>query len=192
VRAHGAWIYLFASVGAGALVGADQGVERAMLAGTGFVGAFLVTAALVTGARRKRRQMLVGLSLAVLAPLAALGLDADREFLPVATLAAVPAMSAIILGKVWGFLSRTTMVVGIAALVMAAPAAAVAGGATLPRSAVLFGLLWVFFCWRTLNVAASLEAGNEWDRRQLRARGLREAAIAAVWTLTVAVFVRIL
>ncbi len=192
VRVHGAWIYLFASVGAGALVGADHGVERPMLAGTGFVGAFLVTAALLTGVRRKGRQILVGLLLAVLAPLAAVGVGAGREFLPIAALAAVPALTATWLGKSWGFLSRTTMVMGIAALAMAAPAAAVAGGASLPRSAVLFGLLWVFFCWRTLRLATALESEHTWDRRQLRARGLREAGIAAVWMLTVAVSLRIL
>ena len=94
MRAHGAWVYLFASVAAGALVGAERGVERAMLVGTGFAGAFLVTAALVTGGRRKGRQVLVGSALAVLTPLAALwlgrlfpfgrfrGYDSLEEFSP--------------------------------------------------------------------------------------------------------------
>ncbi len=191
MRAHGAWIYLFASVAAGALVGAERGLEPAMLVATGFVGAFLVTAAIARGVRRKGRQTLVGASLAALAPLAALWLGAEPSFLVVAAIAALPAVAAVVLAKRLGFLSHAAVVMGIAALAMAAPVTAVAGGATALRSAVLFGLLWSFFCRQSLRVSAALAAGGAWDRKALRARGLREAAITAVWALVVAVSLRI-
>lgn len=191
VRAHAAWIYLFASIASGALVGANHGVEPAMLAGTGFVGAFLVTAAISVGARRKVRQILVGASLAALAPVGALWLDAEPVFLAVAALAVLPAVAAVVLEKTLGFLSPTTLVVGIAALALAAPVAAVAGGASVERGALLFGLLWPFFSWRTLRVAAPLAGGAAWDREELRSRGLREAAIAGGWTVAVALSLRI-
>jgi hypothetical protein len=190
MRAHGAWIYLFASIGAGALVGAQRGVEPAMLVGTGFVGVFLVIAALAAGLQRKGRQILVGASLATLGPLGALGLGAQPAFLMVAALAILPAVSAVVLARKTGPLSPTTLVVGIAALTLSAPVTAVAGGASLQRGAVLFGLLWPFYCWQTLRVAASLPVEAAWDRQVLRARGLREAALAAVWALAVAMGLR--
>ena len=186
VRAHGAWIYLFASVAAGAMVGSHHGVEPAMLVGTGFVGAYLVAAAISFGARRKGRQLLIGASLVVLAPLTALWLDAEPIFLIVAAWAVLPAVTAVALEKTLGFLSRGALVMGIAALTLAAPVVAVAGGASGGRGLLLFGLLWPFFSWRTLGVAAPLAAGATWNRKELRSRGLSEAAIAAVWTFAVA------
>ncbi|MCA9142352.1 MAG: hypothetical protein KDB05_06175 [Planctomycetales bacterium] len=191
LRAHGAWIYLFASVGSGALVGVEQRVEPAMLVGTGFVGAFLVAAAIAVGARRKMRQILVGSSLAILAPLGALYLDAKPEFFIVAALAVVPAVTAIGLQKTIGFLSRPALVVGVAAIVVAAPTVAIAGGISVGRSLLLFALLWPFFSWQTLRVAAPLRIGATWEREKLRSRGLREAGVAAVWTLAVAVLLHI-
>lgn len=187
MRAHGAWIYLFASIASGALVGARHRVEPAMLVGTGFVGAFLVTAAISVGARRKIRQLLLGVTLAILAPLGALWLDAEASFVAIAVLAMLPAVSAVVLEKTLGFLSRPALIAGVASLVMAAPVVAVAGGANVQRGVLLFGLLCSFFSWRTLRVAAPLRAGAAWDRERLRTRGLQEAAIAAVWTLAVAV-----
>jgi|GEM_PF-1176506 len=190
-RAHGAWIYLFSSVAAGAFVGNEHGIESAMLVGTGFVGAFLVVAALSVGVRRKRRQLLTGAGLVVVSPLAALGLSADPVFLRVAGLAALTALAAIYFEKRWGFLSRAALVTGIATLTLAAPVVAAAGGASMGRCVLLFAMLWPFFCWRTLCVAAPLRAGATWDRLQLRARGLQEAAIAAVWTVAVTVLLLI-
>ena len=184
-RAHGAWIYLFASVASGAFVGNEHGIESAMLVGTGFVGAFLVVAALSAGVFRKRRQLLIGACLAAISPLCALGLKADPNFLRVAGLAALMGLAAIMTEKRFGFLSRAALVTGIATLVFAAPVVAAAGGASVRQCVLLFVLLWPFFCWRTLCVAAPLQAGAAWDRVQLRTRGLREAAIAAVWTLAV-------
>ena len=191
-RAHGAWIYLFASVGAGALVGAGERVEPLMLVGTGFVAAFLVAAGLSAGARRHGRQIVAGTALAALAPLTALWLGARPEFLVLAAAAVPIAVAAVVLEKKLGFLSRSALVSGIAALAMAAPVVAAAGGTTVARSALLFGSLWPFYCWRTLRIAAPLRAGAPWDPEKLRARGLREAAIAAVWTLVVAIAWRFL
>ena len=184
-RAHGAWIYLFVSVTAGAIVGTEHGIEPAMLAGTGFIGAFLFVAALSAGARRKRRQLLTGASLAALAPLGALWLNADPSFLGVAALAGLSAVAAMVIEKRLGFLSRAALVSGIATLALAAPVVAAAGGASIGQCTLLFGLLWPFFCWRTLCVAAPLQAGATWDRVKLRTRGLQEAAIAGAWTLAV-------
>ena len=190
MRAHGAWVYLFASVGSGAIVGASFGVERAMLAGTGFVGAFLTTAAISVGARRKRRQMLSGASLAIIAPLLALWFDANPHFLTVAAFAAPVAVAAVLLEKKLGFLSTPALIAGIGAISLAAPVVAVAGGASILRGGLLFGLLWPFYSWRALHVAAPLVAGATWERNELRSQGLREAGIAAMWTLAVALSLR--
>jgi hypothetical protein len=191
LRAHGAWIYLFAAVGAGALVGDDHPVEPALLVGTGFAGVFLMAAALSVGGRRKIRQFLVGASLAILCPLAAFWLHAEPVFLLVAALALVPAAACIVAERKLGFLSKTALITGVAALAMAAPVVASAGGVSWPRTIALFGLLATFFCWRTLRVAAPLQGGGAWNRHQLRTRGLREAAFAAVWTLAVVVALRV-
>ena len=176
MRAHGAWIYLFASIGAGALVGADRGVEfaveRAMLAGTGFVGAFLLFAAIASGVRRKGRQALTGGCLMIFAPLAVLGLGAQPVFLCVAAGAVLPAVSVIVLARQIGPLARLTLVVGIGAITMSAPVTALAGQASGMQCVLLFGLLYSFFCWRTLRVAATLKVEAAWDRQSLKSRGL--------------------
>lgn len=190
IRAHGAWVYLFASVGAGALVGAEQGVEVPMLVGTAFAGGFLVAAAVAAGLKRKGRQVFVGLALIVLAPLIALWLGADRRFLTVAAFAGVPAILALVLEKTRGFLSASAMTTGIAALVMAAPTAAVAGGASVAHSLWLVALLTPVYSWRSLRIAKPLHSGGTWDPVALRARGLREAALAAGWSLSVAFLLR--
>ena len=190
-RAHGAWIYLFASVGAGALVGADDRVEPLMLVGTGFVAAFLVAAGISAGARRHGSQILAGATLALLAPLGALWMGARPAFLLPAAIAVPTAVAAVVLENRRGFLSRAALISGIAALAMAAPVVAAAGGTTVGRGMLLFGCLWPFYCWRTLRVAAPLRAGGTWDREKLREQGLREAAVAAVWTLAVAVTWRV-
>lgn len=191
MRAHGAWIYLFASIASGALVGTQHAVELPMLVGTGFAGAFLVAAAISAGVQQRARQLLLGGSLVALAPLNALWLGAEPGFLVVAACAAVPAIAAIALAKRVGCLARSYLLVGVAAVAMAAPVTAVAGGASFQRAAVLFGLLWAFFSWRTLLVAATVNDQEPWDGQQMKARGLREAAIGAVWTLAVTIVLRI-
>jgi hypothetical protein len=122
--------------------------------------------------------------------MAALWLDAESVFLSVATLALLPAAASIVAERKFGFLSNAALVTGVVSLTMAAPVVAAAGGAGWPQNATLFGLLSVVFCWRTMRVAKPLQAGAAWDRNELRARGLREAAITAVWTLAVVVALR--
>lgn len=185
MRAHGAWIYLFASIASGSLLGSQRAIELPMLVGTGFAGAYLVAAAIFVGVRRRTRQFLLGGSLMVVAPVGALVLGSEPRFLAVAALAALPAAAAVALTTRYGSLATSSLLMGIAAIVMAAPITAVAGGASLQRAALLFGLLASFFSWRTLRVAESLHDQPTWDRTQLKARGLHEAAVGAIWTLAV-------
>jgi len=190
MRAHGAWIYLCTSIAAGALVGANFGVEPAMLVGTSFAGAFLMLAGISVGAWRKRRQVATGLGLAVFATLGALAFHANPQYLLVTGLAAVVALCTVFLARRYGYLAYVTMLFGVAALAMAAPVAAVAGGATIGRAALLFCLLWPVYSWRTFLVATEFTSGN-CTAIQLRARGLREAGVAALWSLVVALALRI-
>jgi hypothetical protein len=185
MRAHGAWVYLFASIASGSLLGSQRAVELPMLVGTGFAGAYLVAAAIFVGVRRRTRQCLLGGSLMAVAPVGALVLGSDPTFIAVAALAALPAAAAVALTRRYGSLATSSLLMGIAAIVMAAPITAVAGGVSLQRAALLFGLLASFFGWRTLRVAASLNGQPTWDRTQLKARGLQEAAVGAIWTLAV-------
>lgn len=190
MRAHGAWIYLFASVGAGTIVGADGGIERMLLVGTGFIGAFQVFSAFAVGTTRNRRQILVGCGWAAFTFLTALAFGAHVDFLAVAAFSIVPAALAIVLAKQVGYLSRSTLASGLAALSLAAPTVAVAGGVSVGRSLLLFLLLWPFFCWRTWRIAAPLRETSAWNRAKLKQQGLREAAYVALWSLAAAIFVR--
>ncbi len=191
MRAHGAWIYLFLSIGAGALVGTFRAVEPALLAGTGFAGAFLVLAAVHVGPRKKLRQLLLGTALTVFAPVLAVWLGAKPVFLFPAALTLLPACTAIVLAKNSGALSPATLVSGIAALTMSAPVTAFAGGSSPLPSAILYIFLWSFFSWRALRIANSLVPGVGWNRELLRIQGLREAALSAIWTLAVALGLRL-
>lgn len=190
MRAHGAWVLLCASVGAGALVATQDANQRALLVGTGVVGGYLLTSAIFVGIRRRLRQAALGAGLTLLAPIGALWLDPSRAFLVPAAIAAM--LSIVALGAVrWrGFLSRSAIFTGTGALVLAAPVAAVGGGATPMQAAVLYGLLWPCFTWRTLRVASSLKNGGRWNGKELRSRGLREAGWAAAWALLVSATAR--
>ena len=190
IRAHGAWVYLFCAVAAGALVGARGRIEPALLVGTGFAGYFLVGAALAHGPRRKLRQLAGGAALGAVAGAGALLTGAQPAFLIVAACAAIPSAAAIVLVRELGSLSRWTLLTGVGALAMAAPAAAAAGGASAGESAVLLLLLWPVFAWRTLEVARPLLGAAHWDAVLLRRRGLREAGFAALWTMAVVVALR--
>jgi hypothetical protein len=192
MQAHGAWVYLFASVASGAFVGSKSGVEPAMLVGTAFAGAYLGAAAFSVGLDRRASQLGIGALTAALATLGALWIGAEPRFLVVASGAAATAVGSVLLARRFGFLSRRALVCGIATLALAAPATAVGGGAEPLRAWALFGLLWPFFCWRTLRIAASLGAGLPWDRDRMRRRGLREAAVAALWAMGSAVALRFL
>lgn len=185
VRAHGAWIYIFVSVAAGSMLGSQRGVEPALLVGTGFVGAYLVTAALVMGVTCKRKQALVGTGLLAAAPLLALAIGADSKFLIPAACAALPALAAVCCARMFGFLSPSAVISGVAALTFAAPTAAMAGGSSPERAALLFGLLFPVFAWRSVRVGNSLSTQASWDSTALRSTGLREAALSALWTLAV-------
>ena len=99
IRAHGAWVYLFTSVGAGAMVGAQRGVETAMLVGTGFAGGLLGAAAVAVGLRGKARQLAIAGAAFLPGPLVALWLGAERGFLLVSACAAVAAFGAVAPGK---------------------------------------------------------------------------------------------
>ncbi len=185
-RAHGAWVYLFASIGGGALVGARAGVEVALLIGTAFTGGFLVTGALLRGPRRSVRQLMTGTLLAAGSPALALALGAERSFLWVGPLGALLALFCVVTARRRGLLSVPALVSGIAALTLASAATALAGGADLGHTALLFGALVFFFAWRSLRIAAPLRrVQGPWPADQLRRQGLREAGLAAVWTLAV-------
>ena len=188
--AHGAWVYLFCCVAAGSLIGSDDGVERPMLVGTAFAGVFMVAAALAVGVWRKWPQVAVGLLVATVGVWLASQLEQDLSFMVIASLAIFPAMATIFLCKTQGFLSPGALVCGVAAVVMAAPVTAVAGGVSPQFSALIFVNLGAFFCWRTLRIAAPLARSGKWDRQELRARGLREAAVSACWTLLVVIAMR--
>ena len=182
-RAHGAWVYLCCAVAAGALAGTGGRIEPALLVGTGFAGCFLAGGALAHGPRRHGRRLVGGLSLAALSGALALLLGAPSLFVLVAAGALVPSAAAIVLAREFGSLARPTLLFGVGALAMAAPAAAVAGGAGARESAVLLLLLWPFYAWRSLEVARPLSNGAPWNVAALRRRGLREAGLAALWTL---------
>jgi hypothetical protein len=187
IRAHGAWVYLFCAVFAGVLVGARGRIEPALMVGTAFAGCFLAGGALAYGARRKWRRLVGGLALATVSGAGALLLGANSLFLVVAVCAAIPTVAAIVLARELGSLSAWTLMAGVGALAMAAPAAAAAGGASLTESALLLMLLWPFYAWRSLEVARPLLESGHWDVVALRRRGLREAWLAALWTVGVVV-----
>jgi len=182
MRSHGAWVVLFASVGAGALVGSRGSLEVGLVAGGAFAGGFLLTAAFAVRWRRKARQALVGAALAAMSAFGALALGAPREFLIPVALAGLVAPFAVLAARRLGMLASTTLVVELGVLALAAPATALAGGARPVEALVLFAALWPFFCWRSLGVARELRGVERWDRNVLRARGLREALYAALWT----------
>lgn len=189
-RAHGSWVYLAVSTGAGALIGTRHGVEAPLLAGTAFAGAYLVASAAVSGWARKKRPTLVGVLVACLAPLAALGLGAPREFLWVFAPALVAGALTVPLAQRRGVLAPGVVALGVLTLGLCAPAAVLAGGAGLARAAAAFALLGLFFTWRSLRMAAWLRGAERWDPELLRGLGLREAAYAAVWGIAVSLVLR--
>jgi len=192
MRAHGAWVYLFAAIGSGTVVGADHGVEIPLLVGTGFIGGFQVMAGIAIGLRQKQRQILIGLLWATVTSLAALWLGANPPFLAIALLAILPGTATILYEQRRGWLATETLVVGVTALAFAAPVVAVAGGTSVARGALLFGLLWPFFFWRTLRIARRLAKDPVWIPEELKRQGLREAVHAALWAIAVGVTLRVI
>lgn len=190
VRVHGAWVYLCVGIAAGALLESGHGVEPAMLVGTGFAGGFLLAGALFVGWRRRQRQLAVGAGLAVLMPLAAWLLTGSASMFWPIFAAGLLSIGGLAAARRYGFLAMPSVVLGTATLAAAAPSAALAGGADVPQAAALFGLLWPFYCWRTLRVAADMGTSHQPDRRRdLRQRGLREAAGTAIWAIASVILV---
>ncbi|MCA9211759.1 MAG: hypothetical protein KDB27_01745 [Planctomycetales bacterium] len=190
-RFHGAWIFLCESVAAGALVGAQFGVEPALLVGTAGAGAFLVIAALSAGFHGRLRQLVTGGMLLVVSSCLALLMAADSRFISIGAIALTLAMITVVFARRRGFLSTPVLALGVAAITMIAPMTAVAGGASLSLAVILFVILWLFFFWRTTRVVTLIADRSAWNAELLRARGLREAAITASFTLIAAVALKI-
>ena len=183
-RAHGAWVCLTLSVAAGTLCADDDRIVPALLAGTAHVGAFQAVGGWLAGPR-ERAALLRGVALALGAPGAALFLGADRGFLAVSALTSIPAAGALLAAHRWGITSASALLLGSAAVAMAGPASAAAGGASLARCSLLVVALGSFFGWRALRVATLMRTSPKW-RGSLRRLGLREAGLAAVWSIGVA------
>ena len=182
-RAHGAWVYLIVSVLAGALSVAGQGFMPALFAGVGYVGIFLLASSVALWPRpRWRRRFASGFLLAAGAPVLALLLDGDPSFFAYALIAAFPAGAAVWFSVRQGFQSPVALCFAVAALVVAAPSAACAGGGSAQVGWMLVLLLTPFFLWRTWSIRSTLTKNKSWTRDQLRKQGMREAGIAVIWT----------
>lgn len=184
-RVHGAWIYLFAAVGAGALLGAEGALVPALLAGTTFAGLFLIASVLAIGRERGKQPLIAGTTLAVLAPTLSIMMGGDPGFLWLVGAAIPPAVLSLVLALGSGWLAPSALACGVFTLILAAPSAARAGGASWSAAAWLFVLLLIFFEWRTLRIAFALRPGSKIDglnAQTMRAQGLREAALTLVWT----------
>ena len=183
LKAHGALVLLAVSIVAGTLTAVRDGPVQALAAGLGFGGVFLCASALATRSSRKRiARLLWGGTLASAAPLLALMMGANPIFLLYGLVAVFPAALSGLLGARYGFRSPGALAFGIAALVVAAPSSACAGGATPLRSWLLLALLAPFFAWRAGRVARLIGAGGAVTRDVLRRQGWREALYAVTWT----------
>lgn len=175
-------MYLVVSILAGALSEVREGFVPALLAGTSFAGVFLLGSACAVPAARRRRRILLGVPLGLVAPLLALAIGADPTFLAYAAVAVFPAGLSAWLAERDGFLSPAALASGVAALGLAAPAAACAGGADVPRTLLLGGLLVPWFLWRTVRLRKRLDTVRAGGRDSLRRAGLREAGLTVAWT----------
>ncbi len=191
LRAHGAWVYLIVSILAGVLTVEVRGFAAALVAGSGFVGVFVLASSLaIVGRRAVRRRFVAGLLLTVGGPLLAVGLGADRSFLIVGLAAIPPALAAARFASTGGFLSPGALVCGVTALVVSAPAAASAGGASLLRALLILAVLAPFYSWRTWRLARKL--GRGWTRERFLRRGLVESAVAVAWAAAAVAVIRVL
>jgi hypothetical protein len=182
-RAHGAWVYLAVSILAGALSVAGQGFLPALLAGLGYAGIFLLASSVALYPKPTwKRRFATGFALAAGAPALALPLHADPNFFAYALVAIFPAGAAVWFGVRRGFQSPVALGFAVAALVVAAPSAACAGGGSAREGWMLGLALTPFFVWRTWRIRVALSENPGWSRAELRRQGLREAAIAVLWT----------
>ena len=182
-RAHGAWVYLLVSVLAGVLSARGNGSIAALFAGLAFVGVFVFVGALAVRPRPWRLRFVSGLALAIAATLAGLLLGADPMFLVYGMVALFPIAASVWFAMQHGFQSAPALAFGVMGLAVAAPAAACAGGTSPGLGFLLLGMLAPFFAWRTWHTRAALRGGEGWDRAKLKRLGLKEALLAATWTI---------
>ncbi len=107
---------------------------------------------------------------------------ANPLFLAYGSIALFPAAGAAWFATREGFQSPPALAFGAAALVVAAPASACAGGAPHELGLLLLALLAPFFAWRTWLTRKALKEQGGWTRAKLRALGWREAVLALTWT----------
>jgi hypothetical protein len=181
-RAHGAWVYLVVSILAGALTSIGQGFLPALLAGIGYAGVFLTASAAALGRGRWHRRFAIGATLALVPPGLALLLGADPAFLAYAPIAAFPAGASGWFAIQRGFQSPLALAFAVAALALAAPSAACAGGTSHTLGWILLGLLVPFFVWRSWRLSVLMKAEKGWTKKRLRRIGLTEAGLAVAWT----------
>ncbi len=185
-RAHGAWVYLLLSMLAGVLSSIGEGALAAAGAGLGYAGVFVAASSFAPKAAATRiRRLGVGLALAILGPALSLVLGAPPFFLSIGMVALAPTLLAGYYGTRQGFQSAPALGFAIAALAVAAPSAACAGGASAWQGLILLALLVPFFAWRSLRLRRLLAAHVVSGRAAIRREGLREALLGAIWTLVV-------
>lgn len=182
-RAHGAWVFLILSVLAGSLTASSGGFLLAILAGLGFGGVFLLaSAAAIRGRRGYLKRAIIGLLFSAFSPILAVALDANPLFLSHGAVAIFPAALSGYFAERYGFQSALTLTFAVAALAVAAPAAACAGGASPLRAWALLAMLTPFFAWRTCTIRSQIASGAVRGRSELKRQGMREAGMAVVWT----------
>jgi hypothetical protein len=182
-RAHGAWVYLGASILAGVLAAGGRGAIAALCAGLAFVGVFVLVSGLAVRPKPWRLRFGSGLAIALAATGAGLALGADPMFLVYALVALFPIAASVWFAMRAGFQSAPALAFAVVGLAVAAPAAACAGGTSPRLGFLLLALLGPFFAWRTWRTRTALRGGEGWDRARLKRLGLREALFAAVWTI---------
>jgi hypothetical protein len=176
VGAHGAWVYLALSILAGALSALGTGFLPALLAGVGFAGVFICASALaLLGKPGIGKRLAKGLPLAILAPVLALYFGAPPTFLGYSVVALFPAALSGYYAETRGFASAGALSFAVAALVVAAPCAACAGGASLRSSLLLLLFLTPFFAYRTWFVQKAITNTKGWSRAKLKRQGYMEA-----------------
>jgi hypothetical protein len=191
LRAHGAWVYLVVCILAGGLVVPDGDLAAALLAGSGFVGMFVLAGAVaVAGRGAALARSAVGLLLVAGAVVLALRFGARPWFGAVAAAAGLPALVAAWFARRQGFLSPGALSYGVTALVVSAPVAAWAGGATDGLALAIFASLAPVFFWRTWRLARAMGPG--WTKAQFQRRGLLESALAVAWAALAVVALRLL
>ncbi len=184
--AHGAWVYLALSILAGALTALGKGFLPALLAGVGFAGIFICASALaLLGKPGMGKRLAKGLPLAILAPVVALYLGAPPTYLGYSLVALFPAALSGYYAETHGFASAGALSFAVAALVLAAPSAACAGGVSLHTNLFLLLFLTPFFAYRTWIVRDAITNTKGWTKAKLKRQGYMEAAYGVGWTLLV-------